>query len=571
MLLRSLRIRGIGVIDDAQLELGAGFTAITGETGAGKTMLVTGLTMLLGHRLDRGRTGSGATVTGILAPSASARLREAVDELGAEVEDDELLVVRRVTPDGRSRAHVGGVPVPIGALARHIGGAIAIHGQSDQHRLREPDAQREALDRSARAEIEPLLHAHAEVWDRARSLQQARARLEELLAERERRGGILRDALERLEAVDPQPGEEQELRERVESLADAAQRRAAAEHASTALAGEDAPSAAAALDAAIAALASGGPELTGVRERLESLRIDVGEAAAELSAQADQIEAGPALIDAAHERLHELSALVRELGAVLPGPEGPALDADELLAASAGAARALDRFDDAEGELARVTTELAAAHEQLEGAAAALTQARRRAAEELGGAVRDELRQLEMPAADLRITVAEASHRRHGRDEIRFELAPHPGAEHLPVGRAASGGELSRVMLALEVALSGAEDPGGEIPVLVFDEIDAGIGGKAALAVGQRLARLARTAQVIAVTHLPQVAAHAGTQLRIVKSSDEDGTSSTVQRLDEEERVRELARMLAGDDTSEVALAHAAELLAAAAQQETAR
>ena len=564
-MLRSLRIRGIGVIDDAQLDFGPGFTALTGETGAGKTMVVTGLTLLMGARLDRGRTGGAATVAGILQTAASSSLTDAVDELGAEIDDGELLVVRRVTAEGRSRAQIGGIPVPIGALGRHIGSIIAIHGQSDQQRLRESDAQRDALDRSDRAAISTLVERHADAWDHRRALLEQRTRLDELLRERDRRGELLREALERIEALDPQPGEEQTLREQIESLADQAEARNAAEQASNALAGEDGPSAAAAIDAALAVLTPAGRPLAGLRERLDAIRLDISDTAAELSSLAAGIDIGPAQLDAANQRLHDLTHLVRDLGAVLPGPDGPAADADELLAASALAARDLDRFDSADEDLERLDRELADAETTLDAAAAALTTAREQAAAQLSSAVRDELQLLEMPAADFRIRIGAAAHRRHGRDDVRFELAPHPGAEHLPVAQGASGGELSRVMLALEVALARTGQATVETPVLVFDEIDAGIGGRAALAVGQRLAQLARSAQVIAVTHLPQVAAHADTHLRIVKQSDDRSTTSTVQALEGDERVKELARMLAGDDSSDVALAHAAELLAGAA------
>ena len=190
-----------------------------------------------------------------------------------------------------------------------------------------------------------------------------------------------------------------------------------------------------------------------------------------------------------------------------------------------------------------------------------LSTARRAAASTLSTAVQEELRHLEMPDADIRVDVTDQTHRSHGRDAVAILMAPHPGADHLPVSQAASGGELSRVMLALEVALSSSRSDRSAAPVFVFDEIDAGIGGRAALAVGQRLARLARHAQVIVVTHLPQVAAHASTHLQIVKSSYEGTTSSTVENLDRPARIRELARMLAGDAASDVALAHAEELL----------
>ena len=563
-MLSTLRIRSIGVIEDATLEFGPGFTALTGETGAGKTMVVTGLTMLLGARLDRGRTGTAATVDGTLTLAGHDGLAQAIDELGAEEEDGEVLVVRRVTREGRSRAHIGGVPVPIGTLAALVGTAVTVHGQSDQQRLREPDAQREALDRFAQHEVAGLLEQHQQLWDRR---EQLRARIEELdhlLRRRDLEGARLREALERLESVDPVPGEDQALREELERLGNAEQLRTDADQAATALVGDDGPAAAALLDIAAEAVhraARTDPQLVPLGERMEAARLELSDLAAELSRYADGIDASPGRLDAANERLHELTTLVRDLGPVLPGPDGPAEDVTDLLESSRGAAEALDRYDGAEEEREQACAQLDSLEQELDGAATALTEARARAAEELSGAVQEELRHLEMPDAAITVEVGSQPHRRHGRDAIAILMAPHPGADHLPVAQAASGGELSRVMLALEVALASHRKDRSAAPVFVFDEIDAGIGGRAALAVGQRLARLARHAQVIVVTHLPQVAAHAGTHLRIEKTSTDGSTSSRIDALDGEERIRELSRMLAGDDHSDVALAHARELL----------
>ncbi|MDN5600531.1 MAG: DNA repair protein RecN [Brachybacterium sp.] len=564
-MLSTLRIRHIGVIDDAMLDFGPGFTALTGETGAGKTMIVTGLTMLLGGRLDRGRTSGSSTVDGTLSLTGHTELAESLDELGAEEDDGEVLVVRRVTRDGRSRAQIGGVPVPIGTLSRLVGTAVTVHGQSDQQRLRDLDAQRDALDRFASAEIGPLLARHRELWRERSALAERLAELDALLAERERRGTALREALERLEQADPQEDEDASLRTEIERLGNAEELRGAAGQAALALGGDDdGPAAASLLAIAAEALdraARTDPTLAPTLERLDSVRIELSDVAAEISRYAEDIDASPGRIQEAHERLHELTVLVRDLGALLPGADGPAEDITTLLATSRTAAIDLDRFEGAEQERSGAASRLAELEEELSAAAAALTAARTEAASTLSSAVQEELRHLEMPDADIRVDVTVQTHRSHGRDAVAILLAPHPGAQHLPVSQAASGGELSRVMLALEVALSSSRSDRSAAPVFVFDEIDAGIGGRAALAVGQRLARLARHAQVIVVTHLPQVAAHAGTHLQIVKSSREGTTSSTVETLDRPARIRELARMLAGDDASDVALAHAEELL----------
>lgn len=563
-MLSTLRIRSIGVIEDATLEFGPGFTALTGETGAGKTMVVTGLTMLLGARLDRGRTGTAATVDGTLTLAGHDGLAHALEELGAEDEDGEVLVVRRVTRDGRSRAHIGGVPVPIGTLSRLVGTAVTVHGQSDQQRLREPDAQREALDRFATEHVASLLEHHEQLWEQRGRLRAQLDELEDLLRRRDLEGTRLREALERLESTDPTPGEDHALRSELERLGNAAELRTAADQAALALVGDDGPAAASLVDIASGAVgraARTDSTLAPLGERLEAARLELSDLAAELSRYADGIDASPGRLDAANERLHELTALVRDLGPVLPGTVGPPADITALLGNSRQAAAALDRYDGAEEEREQVSARLAALEDELDQAASALTEARTRAAAQLSGAVQEELRHLEMPDADITVTVSRHAHRRHGRDAVAILLAPHPGAEPLPVAQAASGGELSRVMLALEVALASHRRDRTSAPVFVFDEIDAGIGGRAALAVGQRLARLARHAQVIVVTHLPQVAAHAGTHLRIEKTSTDGATSSRIDALDREQRIRELSRMLAGDDHSDVALAHAQELL----------
>lgn len=564
-MLSTLRIRHIGVIDDAMLEFGPGFTALTGETGAGKTMIVTGLTMLLGGRLDRGRTRDSSTVDGTLSLTGHTELASALDELGADEDDGEVLVVRRVTRDGRSRAQIGGVPVPIGTLARLVGTAVTVHGQSDQQRLRDPEAQREALDRFAAAEIGPLLERHRTIWRERSTLTDRVAELDELLGERDRQGTALREALERLETSDPQEDEDEALRAEIERLGNAEELRGAAGQAALALVGDDDGPAAGPL-VALAAETLGraartDATLTPLVERLDAVRLELSDVSAEVSRYADSIDASPSRIEEANERLHELTLLVRDLGGLLAGPDGPAEDITTLLGTSRTAAVALDRYEGAEQERAEAAERLTALEEQLSEAAEALSAARDAAASSLSEAVQQELRHLEMPDADIRVDVTEQAHRSHGRDAVAILMAPHPGAAHLPVGQAASGGELSRVMLALEVALSSSRNDRSAAPVFVFDEIDAGIGGRAALAVGQRLARLARHAQVIVVTHLPQVAAHAGTHLQIVKSSSEGTTSSTVENLDRPARIRELARMLAGDDASDVALAHAEELL----------
>lgn len=569
-MLSTLRIQHIGIIDDTLLEFGPGFTALTGETGAGKTMVVTGLTMLLGGRLDRGRAGVSSSVDGTIHLSGHQQLMDDIDELGADDDEGEIVVSRRVTKDGRSRAHIGGVPVPISTLARVIGSAVTIHGQQDQQRLRDHEPQREALDQFAGPRVLQARAAHEELWERRRAIRRELNELKELVKERDRRGRVLEEALAAIETLDPQPGEDDDLRAEIERLAHAVDLRAAAETASYLLIGDDdGPAASSHVDAALTQMRGASRNdstLAPLVERLDSLRLDLSDLAAELSRYAQGIDASPGRVDEANERLHELTALVRRVGPDL----GDAESITDLLHASQQAAVDVDRYAGAEERYASVSAELTAIEEELRAASKTLTDERKAAAESLAKAVENELRLLEMPHASIRVEVTETTPRAHGADKISIVMAPHPGADFLPVATAASGGELSRVMLALEVALASSRKDRSAAPIFVFDEIDAGIGGRAAVAVGNRLAQLARHAQVIVVTHLPQVAAYATTHLHITKTADaqEGTTRSTVESLHREERVVELARMLAGDAESERALAHAAELLDEAQAQQ---
>jgi DNA repair protein RecN (Recombination protein N) len=498
-------------------------------------------------------------VDGRFRTQGHEELLTALDDLGTEEEDGELLVVRRITKDGRSRAQIGGVPVPIGTLSRLLGSAVTLHGQSDQARLRGSDQQREALDSFGHAAIEPLIRRHQELWGRRATLRERLEELEALLQDRERREERLRHVLERIEEVDPSPGEEHEVRRRLEMLGHAVDLREGTGNAAGVLAGDEGPSVLSLLDAVIdlvGAAARTDDTLEGSQGRLLAARIELADVSADLSRYADDIDASPGSLDLANERLHQLTTLVAEVSADLDGAE----DTTAVLENSRSAVASLDAFTTAADDHAAALAELDGIEAQLEDAATQLTAARTAAAAELSRAVGEELRHLDMPEAKVRVDVAAHEPRAHGRDRVEILLAPHPGASYLPIATAASGGELSRVMLALEVALASVRTEGTAAPVFVFDEIDAGIGGRAALAVGQRLAALAQVAQVIVVTHLPQVAAHASRHLRISKHSANGQTRSTVELLDHEQRVSELARMLSGD-VSELALAHATELL----------
>jgi len=562
LVIEEMRLRGLGVIADATLPIGAGFTAITGETGAGKTMVVTGLGLLLGQRADSGivRTDAGqAEVAGVWLVPADGVVAERVREAGGDVEPAgrdtaELYVGRTVTAEGRSRASVGGRSAPAGVLAELADELVVVHGQSDQLRLRSAVAQRDALDRFGGSEIAEALTAYRELWFAWREVD---AQLRTLTVDRETRAAeadALRTALTEIEQLAPEPDEDRLLTERAARLADIEGLRAAAATAREALSSEaDAVDVSALVAEARRALErAGDPALTGMAEQAADIAYRTAELAQELSGYlADLDESGPAELDAVEERRAALNTLIRRHGG-----SDATLDAVLELAETGGLRLAeLDGDDDRVDELSARRDDLAS---RLDATADALSTARTTAAARLGEAVTTELAALAMPDARVEVRVTPSAPSADGRDEVGILLAPHPGAEPRPVAKGASGGELSRVMLAIEVVIAGT-DP---VPTFVFDEVDAGIGGAAAIEVGRRLRRLAAASQVIVVTHLAQVAAFADNHLSVVKQSDGSVTASSVRRLEGAEREAEMARLLSGLSDSDAALTHARELLA---------
>lgn len=559
-MIEQIRLRDLGVIAGATLPIGPGFTAITGETGAGKTMVVTGLGLLLGQRADSGAVRAGAeqaAVDGVWIVPENGPVVERVRDAGGDIEPlgdgrAELYLGRTLSSEGRSRATVGGRTAPAGVLADLADQLVVVHGQSDQLRLTSAAAQREALDRFGGAPVAEAQERYRAVWDAWRT---AAAELETLTTEQDarvREAEELRAAIADIETVDPQPGEDTELAQRAERLANAEELRLAAATAHAALSNEeDLPDVQGLLAEARRALerAAGSDEaLQAHAAVIEELGYRVADVAGELSGYlADLDEGGPHELAAVEERRAALNGLVRVHGS---------LDAALELLAS-GSAR-LAELDDDGDRIDRLTAERDRLRDELDARATELTDARRAAASRLGEAVTDELRHLALPDATVTVTVEPGPEAAHGRDVVTIQLAPHPGASPRPVARGASGGELSRVMLAIEVVIA-ATDP---VPTFVFDEVDAGIGGAAAIEVGRRLAKLAETSQVIAVTHLAQVAAFAGNHLSVVKANDGSVTASSVRRLEGEERAAEMARLLSGMADSEVALDHARELLA---------
>jgi DNA repair protein RecN (Recombination protein N) len=568
--LEELRITGLGVIESATLELGPGLTVITGETGAGKTMVVTALGLLLGGRGDSGavRVGSAsARVEGSLRVADLPQVVSAVDAAGGEVEDGHVLLARNISAEGRSRAYVGGASVPVSQLAQVAEPLVAVHGQSDQHRLLQPKAQRDALDAYGGEQTSALLVAYQTLYTDLQVTEHELADVVTSARERAREADLLRFGLGEIEAVEPEPGEDVALADEEQLLGHADTLRTAAESAREALSSDEGN------PDALAAVSAARTLLDGVREhdasageladRIAEITYLLSDVAADVASYADGLETDPARLASVSERRAALTALTRKYGET----------AGEVLSWAESAAARLGELDDTDDRITRLRERRDDLSARLAPAAAALSGARTAAAVRLSEQLTGELDSLAMPHAVLDVAVRrqpaddglEVAGERvrfgsSGVDEVEFLLAANTGSEPRPLARGASGGELSRVMLALEVALAGTSP----VPTFVFDEVDSGVGGKAAVEVGRRLAALAVTAQVLVVTHLPQVAAYADRHVVVEKASDGSVTTSGLTVLDGAGRERELSRMFAGMAESETALAHARELLEAA-------
>lgn len=578
-MLEEIRIGSLGVIDSSTLELGPGLTVITGETGAGKTMIVTALGLLLGGRADSGavRTGArAARVEGVVRASALAEFAASVEDAGGEVEDERVVLARNVSAEGRSRAFVGGASVPVSVLASVAEPLVAVHGQSDQHRLLQARAQREALDRFGGDEVAALVERYGQVHRQLATAERELADVVATVRERAREADLLRFGLEEIEAVSPEPGEDSALAAEEARLGFADTLRTAAEQAREALSSDHGTPDALATTSAARGLLEGvrehDQEAAELADRLAEVSYLLSDLAADVASYASRLETDPARLAAVSERRAALTALTRKYGETI----------DEVLAWSERSAARLGELDHTDERIEELRAERLALREELATVGAALSEARSGAAERLAAAVTEELTLLAMADARVEVVVRQQEagddgsdagpeplrvgdrrlrYSSSGLDEVELLLAANTGTEPRPLHKGASGGELSRVMLALEVCLAGTTP----VPTFVFDEVDAGVGGRAAVEIGRRLAQLARSAQVLVVTHLPQVAAYADRHVVVQKASDGSVTTSGLTVLGVEERERELSRMFAGMEESDTALAHARELLEAAA------
>ncbi len=568
-MIETISIENLGVIAQAELPLGPGLTALTGETGAGKTMVLTSLKLLLGSKADPAIVRAGTqrcVVEGAFALEEDAKCIQIAQEAGCEIEDDLLLASRVVPATGRSRAHLGGRAVPASVLGQVGSRLVSIHGQADQLRLRTAAAQRRALDAVGGSEHEQLCRQYSSCY---RAWNQARQDLEtwrEQALAREGEIAGLRHALEQLEALDPKPGEDQALAEEASRLENLDLLRSGAAQAANAISGDelndDVANVIALVSVARRSLenaADHDPRLAALMPRLNEVAALTSDLAMELTDYLSDLDADPDRLAWVHERREQLRRGCLEIG----GLGQVFANVDELLAFGQHCAARLAQLDGPLDREAELAAEVERTGKELKTVAKRLSQARTKLAKLLSQQVSAELEGLMMRGAKLQVRLNPLEQPGPtGMEEVELLLRAHPGAAALPLEKGASGGELSRIMLALEVVL--AQHTATKRHTFVFDEIDAGVGGRAAVEIGRRLAALARHHQVIVVTHLAQVAAWAQTQLVVVKQvgqASNEATTTAVETVEGPERVRELARMLSGQSDSQTALRHAEELL----------
>ncbi len=558
-MIEEISIRDLGVIADAKLRFGPGLTVLTGETGAGKTMVLTALGLLLGERSDTSAIRQGQDqifVEGRWLIPNHAKAKQLVSEAGGVIEDGQLLVNRIVSRDGRSRSAIGGASAPVNILSSLGEQLVAVHGQSDQIRLKSAVAQREALDQFSG--VAELLGKYRESFDEWKALEHRLVELRSASASKAVELEQLKEATSELERLNAQPGEDVALAEKAQRLTHSEELRVAASEAHELISSENEQTDAIALVGKarriLEAAAVNDPELGKIAETLRELGFQLGENAAALSGYLASSESGGAEeLDRVQQRRAELSAVMKKYGPTL----------DEVLSYYESSGKRLLDLDSSDEQISALSLEVDRLFAQVQDLAGQITAVRKHAALRLETAVTEELKTLAMGGATLVVAVdAGHDYQAHGVDQVSIQLAAYPGAEPRPIGKGASGGELSRIMLAIEVVLARTE----QALTFIFDEVDAGVGGAAATEVGRRLAQLAKVAQVIVVTHLGQVAAFADQHLRVMKTVGEQYTASDVVALNGEDRVEEIARMLSGMSQSDVAKASARELIAKASE-----
>jgi DNA repair protein RecN (Recombination protein N) len=578
-MLEELDISGLGIISQTSIAFGPGLNVLTGETGAGKSMVLNSVQLISGARgsvdlVAQGSPKCDVTATFSVSQEWIGAFGAVLEERGAELEtplvagtnsrdsenhDKGLLIAREVSSAGRSKAFLGGRQVPVTALTQITESLIAVHGQSEQMRLRDPGEQLLLLDRSGGSSIQTLLNQYQVSRRSWRTLVKRRSELIANRSENVLRGQILAAGIAEIEALSPQQGELEALAAELSVSRSAESLREFIESSRSALAGTEDPkeSVSHQLANAIKALNQASehdPRLEIFLKKVTTIASDVIDIDAELYDYVKQLNADPAHLENLEQRFASLKGIIKKYG----------VDIDAVLAWAESARTELSHVQVSDEYLENLESEVDEALDQMKQASAELSEARRAAAMELGPKIQSELIQLAMPQAVIEISVISDPEPQHwtkmGADNVVFRIAVHKGADFRPMGKSVSGGELSRLMLAIEVVLAG-EHP---VPTMIFDEVDAGIGGEVAVEVGRRLAELAGHTQVIVVTHLPQVAAFAEKHFVVNKNEGESGASTAVTEVTGEARTREITRMLSGLPDSVSGAVHAAELLALA-------
>jgi DNA repair protein RecN (Recombination protein N) len=568
--LEEISIRNLGIIEESHLVLSPGLNVLTGETGAGKTMILTALHLVLGGKADsalvrRSTERLTASATFTLASKINPDFLNRVETSGCAVEDNQLIFTRSVNSDGKSKAAANGTTVPASVLADLSSDLIEIHGQSANIQLAKSARQRELLDRFGGAAIEEALSKYSSTYSSYLELRERIKTMKSVSSIRDAEIAELEEFLSGWSKLKAVRNEYSATVDEISRLSSVEDLRLAASQASAAAADEDS-GALTALGIAKRALESA----KGRDSRLDSIADQFAEAfyildesSRELSSYQTSLEADPDRLNQLQERRATLNLFIKKWG-------GSADPDEELVNLATRAKSGRESISDLKGGDERITeleNELAVIKKELVSSATRLTKARTMAAQKLSAEVSAELKHLSMPHTELIIDITSADYQgalkesdftAQGCDELSISIKAHSTAAKVAIGKGASGGEMSRIMLALEVVIAKSHPVG----TYIFDEVDAGVGGKAAIEVGRRLSLLSKNAQVIVVTHLPQVAAWADTHFRVEKRSDGLIVESGVEKLSENERVEEIARMLAGLEESTSALEHAAELLA---------
>lgn len=562
--LEEISIRSIGVIDSASLEISPGLTVLTGETGAGKTMILSALNLILGGKSDSAlvRVGSERLV-------ASGRFRVAnnqtsnFEDSGAIIEDGQVIITRSVTSDGKSKASANGIAVPVSVLTSLSEHLVEVHAQAANINIGKSSRQRELLDRFGGQEIEVALARYKSSLETYQELKSRIAAFKKSIDAKDSALASLREFVAAMKKLNLVAGEYAEIEIEIARLSSVEELRIASQQAHEAVVEEE--------SGALTSLGIARRAIENARSKDPSLEAIFGvlsesfylleDANTTLSSYVESLEADPVRLDFLHARKSEINNLIKKFG----GSQSHEDEVNELLRQHAVSTESIADLEGGDEKLAVLEKELVKVKKDLLMSARALTDSRVNAAKSLGAKVTTEIQQLSMPHTSMNIhinspdyaAVKESDFTATGCDEIVMQLSAHKGAPLVSLTKGASGGEMSRVMLALEVVIAATHPVG----TYVFDEVDAGVGGKAAIEVGRRLHALSRHAQVIVVTHLPQVAAWADSHFVVNKNSDGSVSQSDVRAVDGDERLTEIARMLAGLEGSQSAKEHAAELL----------